>query len=538
MSDNGKTKEELQIELAELQAAYNELKRSRGIGKDFKTRSISEFDNNEPQLKDALDALIEGFMIIGFDWTYVFVNKSAAHQAFQEPENLIGRRYADMYPGIEDTEIFAMYLRCMRERISLKFETSYTFTNKSVKWFLIILEPVTEGMMVLSLDISERKRAEEELRQKEERYRLLAENARDVVWTMKLDGTLTYMSPAIEELSGFTVEESMEQSIEILLTPESQLIVADYLQKVNSAFESGLPLPKFHGENVCYRKGGSTWFAEVFVFPLPDSNSKSVTMLGVTRDITDRKQFEAKLLEQTYNLKELNTIKDKFFSIIAHDLKTPFNGILGFSEILKEDARNLDIDSIISYADIINSTAKQAFNLLENLLEWAILQQNGILFEPRRIFINPLIENEIKGLQYNADKKNITLQNNTTEEIIIAADEKMVCSMFRNLISNAIKFTNKGGEINVEAKMKVDHFEVSISDTGVGIGKEEIGKLFRNETSFTSKGTENEKGTGLGLILCKEFAEIHGGTITVESEIGKGSTFTISIPAFDNLHQK
>ena len=538
MSVNGKTKEELQIELAELQAAYNELKRSRGIGKDLKTRSISEFDNNEPQLKDALDALIEGFMIIGFDWTYVFVNKSAAHQAFQEPENLIGRRYADMYPGIEDTEIFAMYRICMGERISLKFETSYTFTNKSVKWFLIILEPVSEGMMVLSLDISERKRAEEELRQKEERYRLLAENARDVVWTMKLDGTLTYMSPAIEELSGFTVEESMEQSIEILLTPESQLIVADYLQKVNSAFESGLPLPKFHGENVCYRKGGSTWFAEVFVFPLPDSNSISVTMLGVTRDITDRKQFEAKLLEQTYNLKELNAIKDKFFSIIAHDLKTPFNGILGFSEILKEDARNLDIDSIISYADIINSTAKQAFNLLENLLEWAILQQNGILFEPRRIFINPLIENEIKGLQYNADKKNITLQNNTTEEIIIAADEKMVCSMFRNLISNAIKFTNKGGEINVKAKMKVDHFEVSISDTGVGIGKEEIEKLFRNETSFTSKGTENEKGTGLGLILCKEFAEIHGGTITVESEIGKGSTFTISIPAFDNLHQK
>jgi len=538
MSDNGKTKEELQIELAELQAAYNELKRSPGIGKDFKTRSIAEFDNNEPQLKDALDALIEGFMIIGFDWTYVFVNKSAAHQAFQEPENLIGRRYADMYPGIEDTEIFAMYRICMGERISLKFETSYTFTNKSVKWFLIILEPVSEGMMVLSLDISERKRAEEELRQKEERYRLLAENARDVVWTMKLDGTLTYMSPAIEELSGFTVEESMEQSIEILLTPESQLIVADYLQKVNSAFESGLPLPKFHGENVCYRKGGSTWCAEVFVFPLPDSDGNSVTILGVTRDITERKHFEAKLLEQTNNLKELNALKDKFFSIIAHDLKTPFNGILGFSEILKEDARNLDIDSIISYADIINSTAKQAFNLLENLLELAILQQNGILFEPRRIFINPLIENEIKGLQYNADKKNITLQNNTTEEIIIAADEKMVCSMFRNLISNAIKFTNKGGEINVEAKMKVDHFEVSISDTGVGIGKEEIEKLFRNETSFTLKGTENEKGTGLGLILCKEFAEIHGGTITVESEIGKGSTFTISIPAFDNLHQK
>ena len=537
MSYQDKTKEDLQNELTELQTAYQELKLSLGIRPVFDKYLRAEYDKSEPHLKDALDALMEGFMIIGFDWTYVYVNKSAAHQAFQEPENLIGRKYVEMYPGIEETEIFAMYRRCMGERISLKFESSYTFDNNTIKWFLLNLEPVNEGMMVLSLDITERKRAEEELRIKEERYRLLAENARDVIWTMALDGTITSMSPAIEQLSGFTVEESMNQSIDKLLTPESQLLVIDYLQRLNSAFVSGLPLPKFRGENVCLRKDGSVWSAEVLVFPLPDNEGTSLTVLGVSRDITERKQLEKQLFEQTNNLKELNAIKDKFFSIIAHDLKTPFNGILGFSEILKEEARNLDVDSIFSYADIINSTAKQAFNLLENLLEWALLQQNGFIFEPRRIFINPLIENEIRGLKYNANKKNIAILYDTTEEIIITADEKMVCSMLRNLISNAIKFTPKEGKINIEAKMKADHVEISISDTGVGIGKDEIKKLFRNETSFTSKGTENEKGTGLGLILCNEFVEMHGGTISVESEIGEGSTFTISIPAFEKLHR-
>ena len=155
MSYQDKTKEDLQNELTELQTAYQELKLSLGIRPVFDKYLRAEYDKSEPHLKDALDALMEGFMIIGFDWTYVYVNKSAAHQAFQEPENLIGRKYVEMYPGIEETEIFAMYRRCMGERISLKFESSYTFDNNTIKWFLLNLEPVNEGMMVLSLVITE-----------------------------------------------------------------------------------------------------------------------------------------------------------------------------------------------------------------------------------------------------------------------------------------------------------------------------------------------------------------------------------------------
>lgn len=491
---------------------------------------LNEFNLSEMRFRNALDDLMEGFMIIGFDWTYLYVNKAAAHQAFQEPENLIGRKYMEMYPGIENTEIFAMYLRCMGERISLKFESSYTFENGIVKWFELNLEPVSEGMIVLSLDITERRVAEDELRIKEERYRLLAENARDVIWTMKLDGTITYISPAVELLSGFTVEEAMHMPLDKIMTPESQVIVINYIHRLNSAFEAGLPLPSNRAENEYYCKNGSTLWTEVIVYPMQGIDNHSLMLLGVTRDISERKKFEAQLLDQTDKLKKINASKDKFFSIIAHDLKSPFNGILGFSEILKDEARDLDIDTIISYAEIINSTAKQTFRLLENLLEWAVIQQKGIVFEPKRIFINSLIENEIKGLQHNAHKKSIALVNDTLEEIIITADGKMISLIIRNLISNAIKFTHKEGTINVKARMKTDCVEVSISDNGVGMAKERLEKLFNIETSFTSHGTENEKGTGLGLLLCKDFVEKHGGKIRAVSKLGKGSQFIFTIP--------
>ena len=206
---------------------------------------------------------------------------------------------------------------------------------------------------------------------------------------------------------------------------------------------------------------------------------------------------------------------------------------MGFSEILKNEARDLDIDSIVDFTEMIHTAANQAYKLLENLLEWARIQQGHFHFEPKNNLINNLINNEIEGLKYNALQKNISLVNGTNDNIIITADEKMLSTVLRNLISNAIKFTPKNGFVNVEAKIKVNHLEVSVSDTGVGMDHNTIGKLFKIESGFTSRGTENEKGSGLGLLLCKEFVEKHGGKIWAESELGKGSKFAFSIPFKD-----
>ena len=382
-------------------------------------------------------------------------------------------------------------------------------------------------------DITERIRVEDELRTKDKLYRLLVENARDVIWTMKLDGSMTYISPAVEQMRGLTVEEAMHQPIDKILTSDSQVTVLGYIQKLNSAFESGLTLESFRGELEYYRKDGSTLWTEVIVFPLPERDNNSVTMLGLTRDISERKQFETKLLDQTNNLKELNASKDKFFSIIAHDLKSPLSGILGFSELLKNEVRNLDIESIEDYINIIYSSAEHTFELLDTLLEWARIQQGNIPFKPKTILLNSLITTEIEGLKSNADQKSISLENCTKENIITTVDEQMISSVIRNLISNAIKFTKKNGKVKIDAQMKGDQVEISVSDNGVGMTKESIEKLFRIETSFTTRGTENEKGTGLGLLLCKEFVEKHGGEIWLTSVLGQGSKFIISIPVQD-----
>jgi PAS domain S-box-containing protein len=378
--------------------------------------------------------------------------------------------------------------------------------------------------------LDELQQAYDELSIKEERYRLLAENARDVIWNMKLDGTITYISPAVEDLRGFTVEEAMQQPLHEILTPESQAVVMNYFYKLHTAYQAGLPLESFKGENEYYCKDGSTLITEVTVYPIYGRDGKTVTLFGVTRDITERKKFEAQLLDQTNKLKELNATKDKFFSIIAHDLRSPFNGILGFSELLIREAHNIDIEMIVKYSSLIHSTAQETYNLLETLLDWARTQQNIFPFKPRKLLLNYLIKDEIEQIKHYAVKKNITIVDNTSGDIILTADQNMLETVMRNLISNAIKFTQKNGFVSVEAVAKSDQIEISVIDTGIGMSSETIEKLFKIESDFSSRGTDNEKGSGLGLLLCKEFVEKHGGNISVTSKIGKGSKFQISIP--------
>lgn len=240
--------------------------------------------------------------------------------------------------------------------------------------------------------------------------------------------------------------------------------------------------------------------------------------------------------QQNTELASVNAQKDKFFSIIAHDLKSPFNSILGFSEMLKDEAHSLDMASIIQYAGLINSSAQHTYELLENLLEWARMQQGRIPFEPKPILLKNIINAEFESSKETANQKSISVIDGILENIIVTADENMLRTVIRNLISNAIKFTPKGGQVEVKGEVRDSQVIISVSDTGAGINPETIGKLFKIETCFTSRGTENEKGTGLGLLLCKEFIEKHDGKIWMESEIGKGSRFYFSLPVqmFEN----
>ncbi len=236
------------------------------------------------------------------------------------------------------------------------------------------------------------------------------------------------------------------------------------------------------------------------------------------------------LEERRQHIEELNASKDKFFSIIAHDLKNPFQTIIGFSEMQEEQIKTADFAGIEEYAGLINTSAVETLRLLENLLEWAKSQTGKILFNPVLINLGELFNEEFIVLNDMAITKNIELKSCFTDNLTIIADKNMIKTILRNLISNAIKFTHKNGKVEVKAIVDNKQVEISVSDSGIGMTKETIAKLFRIDANVSTRGTENEKGTGLGLFLCKEFVEKHGGKIWVESESGKGSTFRFFIP--------
>jgi signal transduction histidine kinase/ligand-binding sensor domain-containing protein len=246
------------------------------------------------------------------------------------------------------------------------------------------------------------------------------------------------------------------------------------------------------------------------------------------------KERTARLGTANELLKETNATKDKFFSIIAHDLKSPFVGLLGYSELLSNEIDSLSKEKVVEYSMNLNKNIKNTYNLLENLLNWALLQTGRMAFSPESLDLYLEIESIADLLSANSSSKNIKILNGVNLNTYIEADRNMIRTVLYNLISNAIKFTRHGGEVCINTKNECKYTVISVSDNGIGIPKEHIDTLFDLDSNISTKGTANEKGTGLGLLLCKEMIEKHKGRISAESEEGKGTTFKVEIPMNNN----
>ncbi len=252
--------------------------------------------------------------------------------------------------------------------------------------------------------------------------------------------------------------------------------------------------------------------------------------LKLIEEIEDRKATEQSLYISQNELKAANASKDKFFSIIAHDLKNPFNGIIGLSSLLLEDYDSFPPEEQKTFIKDIKITAENTFRLLQNLLEWSQTQTGKIHFEPSLFLLETITTEVIDLVKTSAGNKNILLESTVSPDITVFADKNMINTVIRNLLLNAVKFTRSGGKITLSARAIGNVVEIAVKDNGIGISPENFKKLFCIDCNMISYGTEGEQGTGLGLILCKEFVEKNAGTIRVESEEGKGSTFTVTIP--------
>ncbi len=234
---------------------------------------------------------------------------------------------------------------------------------------------------------------------------------------------------------------------------------------------------------------------------------------------------------QNEELRKINSTKDKFFSIISHDLRSPFAVIVGYSELLQDNVNQKIYTDVARFAKVILNSSNKAMALLMNLTEWAQSQTGIMKFKPERVDMVELINDAEQLFDNIAGQKSIEINKILPNEAPLTADKAMISTIIRNLLSNAIKYSNPGGKIVFTIKMEINEMIVSVADSGVGIPDSRIDKMFRIDESFSTSGTMNEKGTGLGLILCKEFIDNHNGKIWVESEEGKGSVFYFSLPA-------
>lgn len=245
---------------------------------------------------------------------------------------------------------------------------------------------------------------------------------------------------------------------------------------------------------------------------------------------------ELALKESEKQLIRLNADKDLFISILGHDLRSPFNNLLGLSELLTEEVSKLNNAEIENYVNNISKTAQNTFNLLESILIWTNAQSGRIPFKPQNLSLTDICKDVLETLNHNANAKNITIDFSTTDHINVFADIDMLKTVLRNLVSNAIKFTNTGGTIIISCEKADFKTIISVLDNGIGIKPDNLTKLFEISQRLTTTGTLEETGTGMGLLLCKEFVEKHGGEIWVESEAGRGSEFYFSLPDRDEYN--
>jgi len=395
-------------------------------------------------------------------------------------------------------------------------------------------------VLVEVIDISERKKNEDSLRRQNDLVETLLENLKIGVFMVEV--------PTGKPL---IANEWAKKLLGRGIMPD---VTSDNLGEVYKATKAGTEMPYpieempiILGMNgisaniddmIVERPDGSEVLVEVYGSPIKDENGNIWASLVSFYDITDRKKTEAEIQMKNVELAELNAQKDKFFSIIAHDLRSPFSGLLGLTQIMSEDVEELTKTEISEIAKEIRFSTNNLYKLLENLLEWSRIQRGGIEYNPVLTQLTAIIKNNINVQLSNAELKEIKLKYDATDEIFTFADIDMLNAIFRNLISNAIKFTNRGGEVQIGALIissigeePLDSFvQVFVKDNGIGMDSITIKRLFMIEHKVSQPGTENEPSTGLGLLLCKEFVERHGGRIWVESELSKGSTFYFTLP--------
>lgn len=514
------TYEDIEKQLIELKQVNKQLKQDLKSGIYHPESDWHYFFENSPNGYAFCEMIFENEKPT--DFRYLRVNPE--FEQLTGLHNIINAKATELFPGIKEDypEILNIYGSVALTGTPQKFELFFAPLNSQLS--ISVLSPKKGFFIALFDNLSKRREAEVILNEEEEKFKHLIRNSFDMIVLLDSQGIQKYVSESCEKILGYQASELINiPVIENMIHPEDQkLAIAEFKQILNKIGSGGVQYRHRH-------KNGHWIYLEAFGTNQLDNPKIRSVVLNV-RDVTERKNAEQALKENEARLKELNATKDKFFSIIAHDLRSPFNSIVGFCDLISSQIKDQNYQGLEKYATIIQNSSQLAMDLLMNLMEWSHSQTGKIRFDPEYFELVSFISDLTQFFAGPASQKSIEISTNLPPYVGIFADRAMLNTILRNLISNAIKFSYPESKIKISVHETKDQIEISVADSGVGIDPEDLNKLFRIEEGYSTPGTQDEKGTGLGLILCKEFVEKHGGVITVESEAGNGSTFKFTIP--------
>jgi PAS domain S-box-containing protein len=501
-------------------------------------RDVTDKYRVEQEIKTA-NLRLELAMDVGnlgwWEWDY---ENDILNTADKKPEllgykpdevNFSAQEYIDMIHPDDYNEAMDAMRRHLKGEND-RYEVEYRLRTKSgeYKWLYDVgkvLERAEDGkprrLLGVIYDISDRKAKEEKIIKSEHDLLLLLTNLDDIVFEHAADSTFINLWTNNEQELFYPKDKIIgRKPNEVFPEPMSGIITS----AINDAKETGKPAYR------TYRGLKGSKYYNAKVTPYLDEVTNEMRFVSLVRDVTERRKANLTIQQQNEELEELNATKDKFFSIISHDLKNPFNTILGFTSELIDNFEDIPVEDQKKQIKIIHDSARQNFNLLQNLLVWSRTQSKRMPYNPETIQLEELIYENQQLYQQTADAKGVKIirEPYPLAKIHVYADRAMLNTSIRNLLSNAIKYTPKGGGIKMGCTIEDDQkARIFVKDNGVGIDPEMIPKLFKIDETFSLPGTEKEQGTGLGLILVKEFVEQNNGTIYVESEKDKGSVFSI-----------
>lgn len=524
----------------------------------------------EGKLQLILEGTDQGIYGVDLDGICTFINEAGAKLFGYTPDECIGKNMHELiHHSHVDGSVYHKH-NCPFSDVSLKIERQegeLLFRKDGTSFISEISStPIYEngtltGAVITFFDISERIKTREELKETFRKYKLLAEHSGDVIWTMDMSGQFTYVSPSVYYLRGYTPEEVMMQTPDQVVCPGSMENLIKGFELANEEIRTGIKQKSVYLEIEQPCKDGSTVWTEAIGRVMYDENSQAVGIVGITRNIEERRKSQEEkntlleelkianeqlevgifqknslieeLSETKENLEKLNSEKDKFFSILAHDLKSPFSGFLGLTEIIANDVSDFSVEELQEIGKNMKDSASNLYKLLDNLLQWSRMQRGAIEINPESFQLDSLVNQNISIQLEVARLKEISITSLIPEGTFVYGDIPMINTVLRNLLSNALKFTPRGGKIQIGLAKDAPAGEVKffVQDSGIGMPSKIKENLFKIDQKISRPGTEDEPSTGLGLLLCKEFIQKNNGNILVESEVGFGSIFYVILPS-------